>query len=99
MTMTNTTTTIAARSAPVELQSVGKRYGSVVAVDSVSFIIEAGTLGCAREVLIIVSALSMQDPRERPADKQTQADQSHARFRDEHSDFISLLNLWAPRPA
>ena len=44
MTMTNTTTTIAARSAPVELQSVGKRYGSVVAVDSVSFIIEAGTL-------------------------------------------------------
>jgi iron(III) transport system ATP-binding protein len=42
--MTNTTTTIAARSAPVELQSVGKRYGSVVAVDSVSFIIEAGTL-------------------------------------------------------
>jgi ATP-dependent helicase HrpA len=58
-------------------------------------LIEAGKLGCAKEVLIIVAALSMQDPRERPADKQTQADQSHARFRDEHSDFISLLNLWA----
>ena len=58
-------------------------------------LIEAGTLGCAREALIIVAALSMQDPRERPADKQAQADQSHARFRDEHSDFISLLNLWA----
>lgn len=58
-------------------------------------LIEAGKLGCAREVLIIVAALSMQDPRERPADKQTQADQSHARFRDEHSDFVSLLNLWA----
>ena len=58
-------------------------------------LIEAGTLGCTREVLVIVAALSMQDPRERPADKQTQADQSHARFRDEHSDFISLLNLWA----
>ena len=58
-------------------------------------LIEAGQLGCAREVLIIVAALSMQDPRERPADKQTQADQSHARFRDEHSDFVSLLNLWA----
>ncbi|NYG05743.1 ATP-dependent helicase HrpA [Phycicoccus badiiscoriae] len=58
-------------------------------------LIEAGRLGCAREVLVIVAALSMQDPRERPADKQTQADQSHARFRDEHSDFISLLNLWA----
>jgi ATP-dependent helicase HrpA len=58
-------------------------------------VIEAGRLGCTREVLVIVAALSMQDPRERPADKQTQADQSHARFRDEHSDFISLLNLWA----
>src|SRR6478735_5041004 len=57
-------------------------------------LIEAGRLGCTREVLVIVAALSMQDPRERPADKQTQADQSHARFRDEHSDFISLLNLW-----
>jgi ATP-dependent helicase HrpA len=58
-------------------------------------LVEAGRLGCTREVLIIVAALSMQDPRERPADKQTQADQSHARFRDEHSDFVSLLNLWA----
>jgi ATP-dependent helicase HrpA len=58
-------------------------------------LIEAGRLGCTREVLVIVAALSMQDPRERPADKQTQADQSHARFRDEHSDFMSLLNLWA----
>ena len=58
-------------------------------------LIEAGRLGCTREVLVIVAALSMQDPRERPPDKQTQADQSHARFKDEHSDFISLLNLWA----
>jgi ATP-dependent helicase HrpA len=58
-------------------------------------LIEAGKLGCTREVLVIVAALSMQDPRERPADKQAQADQSHARFRDEHSDFVSLLNLWA----
>ncbi len=58
-------------------------------------LLEADRLGCTREVLVIVAALSMQDPRERPADKQTQADQSHARFRDEHSDFMSLLNLWA----
>ena len=58
-------------------------------------LIEAGKLGCTREVLVIVAALSMQDPRERPPDKQTQADQSHARFKDEHSDFLSLLNLWA----
>jgi ATP-dependent helicase HrpA len=58
-------------------------------------LLEADRLGCTREVLVIVAALSMQDPRERPADKQTQADQAHARFRDEHSDFMSLLNLWA----
>ena len=57
-------------------------------------LLEAGRIGCTREVLVIVAALSMQDPRERPADKQAQADQSHARFRDEHSDFVSLLNLW-----
>ncbi|HEV7172151.1 ATP-dependent RNA helicase HrpA [Pedococcus sp.] len=58
-------------------------------------LLEADRLGCTSEVLVIVAALSMQDPRERPADKQTQADQAHARFRDEHSDFMSLLNLWA----
>lgn len=57
-------------------------------------LIEAGRLGCTREVLVIVSALSIQDPRERPVDKQAQADQGHARFRDEHSDFIAFLNLW-----
>lgn len=57
-------------------------------------LLEADRNGCTREVLVIVAALSMQDPRERPADKQAQADQSHARFRDEHSDFASLLNLW-----
>ncbi|UTW46144.1 ATP-dependent RNA helicase HrpA [bacterium SCSIO 12696] len=49
---------------------------------------------CLRELLIIASGLSIQDPRERPADKQQQADQAHARWRDKASDFISLLNLW-----
>jgi ATP-dependent helicase HrpA len=57
-------------------------------------LLEADELGCTREVLVIVAALSIQDPRERPADTQTQADQSHARFRDEHSDFAGHLNLW-----
>jgi ATP-dependent helicase HrpA len=50
--------------------------------------------GCVREVLIIVSALSIQDPRERPSDKRTQADQQHAQWRDKRSDFVSILNLW-----
>ncbi|WP_409485664.1 ATP-dependent RNA helicase HrpA [Arsenicicoccus dermatophilus] len=57
-------------------------------------ILEAHENGCLAEVLVITAALSIQDPRERPADKQAQADQQHARFTDEHSDFITWLNLW-----
>jgi ATP-dependent helicase HrpA len=57
-------------------------------------VLEAAKNGCAREVMVIAAALSIQDPRERPADKQTQADQQHARFRDETSDFLAFLNLW-----
>ncbi len=57
-------------------------------------VVEADRLGCTREVLVIVSALSIQDPRERPADKEAQADQSHARFKDDRSDFASLHTLW-----
>ncbi|MFJ9890929.1 ATP-dependent RNA helicase HrpA [Streptomyces sp. NPDC091287] len=58
-------------------------------------VIEADKNGCAREVMVIAAALSIQDPRERPAEKQTQADQNHARFKDETSDFLAYLNLWA----
>ncbi|CAG1770702.1 hypothetical protein BAC3_01268, partial [uncultured bacterium] len=50
--------------------------------------------GCLNEVAIIVSALSIQDPREKPADKMAQAEQKHALFKHERSDFLSLLNLW-----
>ncbi|PJE96939.1 ATP-dependent RNA helicase HrpA [Streptomyces carminius] len=57
-------------------------------------VLEADRNGCVREVMVIAAALSIQDPRERPADKQQQADQQHARFRDENSDFLALLNLW-----
>ncbi len=57
-------------------------------------VIEAGRLGCTREVLVVVAALSIQDPRERPVDKEAQADQSHARFKDERSDFATLHKLW-----
>ncbi|WP_405830966.1 ATP-dependent RNA helicase HrpA [Streptomyces sp. NBC_01176] len=57
-------------------------------------VLEADKNGCAREVMVIAAALSIQDPRERPSDKQTQADQQHARFRDETSDFLAFLNLW-----
>ncbi|GAB2751797.1 ATP-dependent RNA helicase HrpA [Nocardioides pakistanensis] len=57
-------------------------------------VIEADRLGCLREVLVIAAALSIQDPRERPAEQRAQADQAHARFRDETSDFMTLMNLW-----
>ncbi|HEX2176597.1 MAG TPA: ATP-dependent RNA helicase HrpA [Nocardioidaceae bacterium] len=57
-------------------------------------LLEADRLGCLREVLVIASALSIQDPRERPAERQQAADQSHARFADPDSDFSAYLHLW-----
>lgn len=57
-------------------------------------IIAARDNGCLREVVIIAAALSLPDPRIRPADNAQQADQAHARFKAARSDFLSLLNLW-----
>jgi ATP-dependent helicase HrpA len=57
-------------------------------------VLEADRLGCADEVIVIAAALSIQDPRERPADQRAAADQAHARFADERSDFLAYLNLW-----
>lgn len=58
-------------------------------------LIAAGDLGCLNELLIIVAGLTIQDPRERPHDKQQAADEKHRRFKDDDSDFIAYLNLWA----
>ncbi|HEY5959401.1 MAG TPA: DUF3418 domain-containing protein, partial [Polyangiaceae bacterium] len=49
---------------------------------------------CLGDVLVVVAALNIQDPRERPRGKEARADQLHRRFRDEQSDFASLLRLW-----
>ncbi len=57
-------------------------------------VLEAGRVGCAREVSVIAAALSIQDPRERPEQLRAQADQLHARFRDPASDFLTYVNLW-----
>ncbi|HZP50887.1 ATP-dependent RNA helicase HrpA [Actinocrinis sp.] len=59
-------------------------------------VIEAASTGCVNEVLVIAAALSIQDPRERPADKQQAATQSHARFvdKEQQSDFLTYLRLW-----
>jgi ATP-dependent helicase HrpA len=57
-------------------------------------IIESGSQGCAQEVLVIAAALSIQDPRERPADNQQAADTAHGRFTQPESDFLTFLALW-----
>jgi ATP-dependent helicase HrpA len=57
-------------------------------------ILEAERQRVLRDVLVIAAALSIQDPRERPAEQRAQADQQHARFNDKTSDFLTWLNLW-----
>lgn len=57
-------------------------------------VLSALRFGSLREVMIIVSALSIQDVRERPQDKQQASDEKHRRFLDDSSDFIAYLNLW-----
>lgn len=57
-------------------------------------VLEAGRLGCLREVMIITAALSIQDPRERPADAAGAASEAHERFADPDSDFLAYVKLW-----
>ena len=57
-------------------------------------LLSAVDFGSVYEVMIIVSALSIQDPRERPTDKQQTSDEKHRRFADKKSDFLAFLNLW-----
>jgi ATP-dependent helicase HrpA len=60
-------------------------------------IVEAARRDCAREVMVLAAALTIQDPRERPSQetgKRAAADEKHARFKDENSDFTGYLNLW-----
>lgn len=57
-------------------------------------VLEGQKNGCVREMMIITSALSIQDPRERPLEKQQASDEKHRRFSDKESDFIAFVNLW-----
>nr|WP_269812603.1 ATP-dependent RNA helicase HrpA [Serratia plymuthica] len=57
-------------------------------------VLEAQKSGSVREVMIITAALSIQDPRERPMDKQQASDEKHRRFADKDSDFLAYVNLW-----
>ena len=57
-------------------------------------ILDAEKEGCREEVIVIAAALSIQDPRERPLEKEQAADQAHRPFINPASDFITLLNIW-----
>src|SRR6201999_2342810 len=84
-----------ARDGGPRLTALGRRLaGLPVDPRYARMVIEADRLGCADEVIVITAALSIQDPRERPAEKRQAADQQHARFADETSDFLAYLNLW-----
>ena len=57
-------------------------------------VLEGAKQGSLEEILIVAAALSVQDPRERPMDRQQAADQAHAQWKDPDSDFAALINLW-----
>ena len=57
-------------------------------------LLEAAHGGCLRELLVIAAALSVQDPRDRPLDRQQAADEAHRLFHHEQSDFLGYVNLW-----
>ncbi|ESK40918.1 ATP-dependent helicase HrpA [Acinetobacter nectaris CIP 110549] len=78
-----------------ELTRVGQMMARMPIDPRLARMIVGGAhFGVLKETLIIVSALAVQDPRERPADKQTQADQKHALFKEADSDFLFYLKLW-----
>ncbi|APT92385.1 ATP-dependent helicase [Corynebacterium phocae] len=57
-------------------------------------LVEGNFTGSLDDVIVIVAAMTIQDVRERPLEKQAQADQAHARFKDKTSDFLGMLKLW-----
>ena len=78
-----------------ELTEIGKEMSRLPVDPKVArMLIEANARGALSEVLVISSALSIQDPRERPLDAQNAADKAHEAFDHEDSDFLSYLNIW-----
>ena len=79
----------------IKITPVGRQLASLPTDPRLGrMLLAAKDLGVMEEVLVIVSALSIQDVRERPMDKQQASDQKHSRFKDDKSDFISLLKIW-----
>ncbi|MFM7162196.1 MAG: ATP-dependent RNA helicase HrpA, partial [Planctomycetaceae bacterium] len=86
---------LGALDAEQRLTDLGRRLSRLPLDPRVARIVLAGDEeGCLSEILIIAAALELQDPRERPLEKQHAADECHARFSDEESDFCSYLKLW-----
>ncbi len=86
---------LAGAAGPSRLTGVGRKLARLPADPRLGrMILEAAHHGCLREVLIITAALSIQDPRERPADDREAADAMHARFAQPGSDFLAFLTLW-----
>jgi ATP-dependent helicase HrpA len=78
-----------------ELTRVGQIMARIPVDPKLSrILIEAQENGCLAEALVIATALSISDVRQRPAEKAAAADQQHARFKDPTSDFVTLLNIW-----
>ncbi len=78
-----------------KLTDVGKQLAKFPVDPKIArMLVAAAEEHCLSEVAIIASALSIQDPREKPADKMQQADAKHAAFRHPESDFLTLLNVW-----
>ncbi|HEY8300424.1 MAG TPA: ATP-dependent RNA helicase HrpA [Jatrophihabitans sp.] len=81
--------------ADAKITELGRRLAQLPVDPRIGrMILQAEHEGCVREVLVIAAALSIPDPRERPSEHEEAARQKHARFADEHSDFVSYLNLW-----
>ena len=79
----------------IELTPVGRELARLPVDPTVGrMILQARTEKALREVIVIAAGLSIQDPRERPLDKQQQADAAHRRFAHPDSDFLTLLNIW-----
>ncbi|WP_110650384.1 ATP-dependent RNA helicase HrpA [Salinicola peritrichatus] len=77
------------------LTQLGRRLARLPIDPRLARMVLAGEqFGCLRETLIVVSALAIQDPRERPAEKRQAADQRHKQWDDPNSDFVAWLNLW-----
>ncbi|TON82598.1 hypothetical protein CGH50_25855, partial [Vibrio parahaemolyticus] len=84
-----------AKDAKKRLTSIGRQLARLPIDPRLArMVLEAPKYGALKEVMIIAAALSIQDPRERPSDKQQSSDDKHRRFFHEESDFLTFVNLW-----